>query len=130
VPTTNEPDALWSKPIRRRFQYRLRTLFLLTTIVALALSLLRWIYVTWGLEIVGIVAAVGIEATFYLGFTIWFLRDADRRIKPGAWRVVLVAIFAFFGPIAIIPWLLLRPRTLSVLHGHDTQVGAQQDRLE
>jgi hypothetical protein len=94
----------------RRFQYSLRTLFLITTILAVVLSLLRWIYVERGLEVLGIVVAVAAEAILYFGCVFWLIFDADKRIKPGGWRLLLVALFTYFGPFAAIPWFLFRPR--------------------
>ncbi len=94
------------KPTRRWYQYSLRTLLLLTTILAVALSLLRWLYTTCGLEIVGLVMLVAISASFHAGCALWMVADARKRGKSS---ILLLALFAYFGPFGVIPWLLLRP---------------------
>ena len=104
--TTPETQPAEPKPERRRFQFSLRTLLLLTTVFAGALSLFRWLYVKYGLDIAGLVMLVAIEVGFHAGCALWMVADARKRGKS---NILLVAMFAYFGPFAMIPWLLLRP---------------------
>ena len=102
----SEPETTVPKLKRPWFQYRLRTLLLLTTILAVALSLLKWLYTKCGLEIVGLVMLVAISASVHAGCALWMVADARKRGKSS---ILLVALFAYFGPFGVIPWLLLRP---------------------
>ena len=104
--TTPNVQTTTSKPDRRRFQYTLAGLLGFTTFVAVVLSLLRWIYVKYGLDIVGLVVLVAISGSFHLGCALWAFSDARKR---GSFGIFVVALFAYAGPFGLIPWLLLRP---------------------
>jgi hypothetical protein len=111
--TGNHPAV---QPPRPPFQFRLRTLLLMTATLAVALSLLRWLYTNCGLEIVGLVMFVAIGASFHAGCALWMVDDARERGKCG---ILFVALFAYFGPFGVIPWLLLRPHIKAVRIAHD-----------
>ena len=47
-----------------------------------------------------------IVTSFHAGCALWMVADARKRGKSS---ILLVALFAFFGPFGVIPWLPLRP---------------------
>jgi hypothetical protein len=101
-----------SKPDRRRFQYSLAGLLGFTTFVAVVLSLLRSLYVTGGLDLVGSVILAVIVGGLYVICIAWAVGDARKRGQSG---VLVVAFFASLGPFAAVLWLLVRPSVKPVI---------------
>ena len=103
---TPETKPAEPKPDRRRFQFSLAGLLTFTTISAVVLSLLRWIYVKYGLETVALTITIAIGGSLHVGCALWAIDDARKRGRSG---LMVVALFSYFGPLGVIPWMLLRP---------------------
>ncbi len=123
--TDSQPAAPPPQP--PRIQFSLRTLFLLTTILAVALSLLKWLYIEWGLDIVGLVILVAVTMSFHLGCALWMIDDARKRGKSS---LLLVALFAYAGPLGLIPWLVLRLSIGAVARSTDIQARTEKREQE
>ncbi len=103
--TTSESRPDPPQPEPRPFQFGLRSLLVLTTIVAVVLSLLRWLHVTYGLDPLG-VEILAIVGTIHVVCAFWAINDA---LKRGKSTLLVVTLFTFLGPFGVLPWLLLRP---------------------
>lgn len=106
--TTPEFQPATSKPNRGRLQYSIAELLALTTIVSVGLSLLRWLAIEFGIDIVPFVIFGGV----YVGFAAWLFADARKRGYSG---VAVVLLFTVFGPTAVIVWLFVRPKAKIVI---------------
>ena len=102
---TTEIQPAPSKSEPRPFQFGLRSLLALATIVAVVLSLLRWLHVTFGLDLIG-VEILAIVGTVHVVCASWAINDA---LKRGKSALLVVALLTFLGPFGVLPWLLLRP---------------------
>jgi hypothetical protein len=104
--TTPEPQ---STPMPgRRFQFTLAGLLGLTTIVAVVLSLLKWVQATFGMDVVGIVILLAFVVSLHVGSAAWAIADAQKRRYSS---LLVVSLFAYFGPLGALLWLLVRPRS-------------------
>ena len=101
--STPETQPTASKPDRRRFQYTIAELLVLTTIVAIGLSLLRWLAIEFGIEIVPFV----ISASIYVGCAALLFADARKRGYSG---VAVVVLFTLLGPFMAFVWIFVRPK--------------------
>ncbi len=127
---TTETQPATLTPDRRRFQYSLAGLFGLTTFVAVVLSLLRSLYVTGWLDLVGLVILAVSVGSLYVVCIAWAVGDAQKRGQSGA---LVVGFFASLGPFAAVLWLLVRPLFKPVIrsamdrgHPDDTLAAAFQ----
>ena len=125
--TVAEPQPTPAGPPAPPFQFRLRTLFLLTTLCAASLSLFRWLSGKYGLEIAGWVMLVAIATSFHAACALWMVSDARKRGKSS---ILLVALFAYFGPFAVIPWFFLRPRVKAIAFSTNIEARTERDRRE
>ncbi len=110
--TTPNVQVSTSKPDRRRFQYSLAGLLGLATFVAVVLSLLRSLYVTGGLDLIGSVILAVIVGSLYVLCIAWAVGDARKRGQSGA---LVAALIAWLGPFGAILWLLVRPPVKPVI---------------
>ncbi len=110
--TTPNVQVSTSKPDRRRFQYTLAGLLGFTTFVAVVLSLLRSLYVTGGLDLIGLLILVLVIGSLYILCIAWAVGDARKRGQSGA---LVSALIAWLGPFGAILWLLVRPPVKPVI---------------
>jgi len=103
-----ESSPASSKPDRSRFQYSLAELLALTTIVAVGLSLLKWLKIKFGIDTVTFVIVGGL----YVGCTTWLFVDARKRGYSG---LVVVLLFTLTGPLAVVLWTFVRPKAKIVI---------------
>jgi hypothetical protein len=103
-----EPKPAAPKLDRQRFQYSIAELLAVTTIVAVGLSVLKWLEIEFGLDIV----AFAIVGSLYVGCATWLFIDARKRGYPG---VMVVLLFTLFCPFAVIVWIFIRPKAKVVI---------------
>jgi hypothetical protein len=83
-----------------RLQYSLRSVIVLTVLVAMFLSAARtlgYLEVLW----------LAVFALVYTGPIAWAVNDARERGHSGA---IILAFFALCGPLSALVWLVCRPR--------------------